>query len=251
MKRKLALICALAFAPLMMMAQDRIVTPFTKRVTNEDGQKVYIKTQPTLSRRSISVGYGFMPASSINSIANQSLIYTSPGNGYRIEGNIGSTMGSVNFAFNYELTPWLEISIPIIYSKNWGVQPVYRSHYNEQIYVTEGYLRDNWFTLMPGARISWMRNSWLSLYSRASIGISLANRNRGIDNDMFSAPAFAYQFSPVGAEFGKAVCFYIEAGFGFTGVVTAGVKFKVGKVLQDGSSSNGRQVEWYEKYMKY
>lgn len=234
--------------PFALYAQDRIVTPFTPRVVQPDGTKVYVKTQPNSGRFGLSVGYGFMPASSFNSTANQYLIYTNPGDGKRSDGNITSSMGAVHFAFNYEINPWLELSIPIVYSRNWGTQnfPV---RIDGVQHTKSGYLRDNWFSLIPSVRVNWMRNSWLSLYSRAGVGISLANRNRGIDNDLYSSPAFAWQFSPVGIEMGRKVCFYLEAGYGFTGVINGGVKFKIGKVLEDGSISTGRKVEWYEKYM--
>lgn len=252
MKIKIVILSILMVIPLASIGQSRIVTPFTPREINADGQKEYVKVQPGSSRRAITVGYGFMPASSINSFANSTLIYTHPGSGKRTAGDITSSMGTISIGFSYEFTPWLELNIPLVYSKNWGTQPHHFKNATTKEWMSdEGYLRDNWFSLIPNVRINWMRNDWLSLYSRVGVGIALANRNRGIDNDLYSAPAFVWQFSPVGAEFGRKVCFFIEGGFGYTGVVTGGVKFKVGKMLKDGTMSNGRQVEWYEKYMKY
>lgn len=247
MKRNFLVLCMFLF-PIALGAQNRVVTPFTPRVVNEDGFKEYVRIKPKAGPFAASVGYGFMPASSIDQFANQVLPYR------RIQGKnagvIESTTGSIMVAFNWEINPWLELTIPLIYSHNNGRHEYRRVLDGSSIYAEDGTIRDDWFTLMPSIRVNWMRTSWLSLYSRVGAGISLANRVRFADlaANLESSRAFAWQVSPVGIEMGRRVCFFVEGGYGFTGVVTGGVKFKMGKVVNK-KVELGRQVDWYDKYL--
>ncbi len=261
------LLCALVALPTIAGAQSRIVTPFTPREVDSTGKKVYVDPQPETSRRSISIGYGFMPATMSNSIVDfQKLAYADPRG--KIYPQLNSSSGTISASFGYEATPWLEVNLAMAYTRNWGT-------YNSEYVETS---RDNWFIILPSARINWLRNSWFSLYSRVGAGPSFVNREFGTwvyisdpdwvddpDDDSdeptmwgvsmsttASAMAFAWQLTPIGVEMGKGrVCFFAEGGYGFMGTVNVGLKLKVGKRLPGGTMSNGRdQGEWYEKYMR-
>lgn len=229
--------------------RGRTITPFTPRIIDSTGKKVYVQPQEVRrSRISITVGYGYSPVTSYNSYANKRFpfVYNNAQSQTFPQGDITSCFGTVSLGFNYEITPWLELNIPIVYSHSKGWQECILGGVQD----VSGYQKDEWITLLPTLRINWMRNNWLSLYTRAGIGIGLGNRYVSCDGDQTAKATFAYQVSPVGVEMGKGnLCFYVEGGYGFTGMVMAGIKLKVGKVLKNNKVSSGRHVNWYDKYL--
>lgn len=226
----------------------RIVTPFTPRVADATGKRVYVQpgNEPQ-SRIAVTLSYGYGAVTSLDWYANKRFpfFYNNSRTQEGPAGRITSSFGTVSLGFNYEVTPWLELNIPFVYSHNRGWQEFSWGGQN-----LSGYLKDDWVTLLPNLKINWMRNHWLSLYTRAGIGIGVGNRWVSVDQDQTTKALLGYQISPLGVEMGKGkLSFFVEGGYGFTGYVTAGLKLKVGKVLKDGRTSTGRHVEWYEKYL--
>lgn len=256
MKSKVLLLSltAILFSAAGAYAQrGRVVTPFTPRVTDSTGKRVYVQPQEKRhSRIAITLGYGYSPVTSYNSYANARFpfIFNNAGNNSNVTyepGRISSNFGTINIGFSYEITPWLELNIPFVYSQNKGTQPWHPTPTQDE----SAGLKDNWATLLPNLRINWVRNNWLSVYSRVGVGIGIGTRWVSVDQDQSTKCVFAYQISPVGVEMGAGkCCFFIEGGYGYTGVVTAGIKLKVGKVLKNGKTSTGRQVDWYDKYLQ-
>lgn len=227
----------------------RIVTPFTPREVDSTGRKVYVQPQrERQSRIAVTFSYGYGAVTSFNSYANRHFPfhYNPLPNEPFPAGRINSNFGTVSIGFNYEITPWLELNIPFVYSHNKGWQECRITDTQDN----SGRQVDDWLTLLPSLRINWMRNNWLSLYTRAGIGLGLGSRWVACDADQSTKALLGYQISPLGVEMGKGkLCFFVEGGYGFTGYVTAGLKLKVGKVLKDGRTSTGRQVNWYDKYL--
>lgn len=225
----------------------RLITPFTPRVADSTGKKVYVQPQEVRrSRIAITFGYGYSPVTSYDSYANARFPFmenNAPNAQGVSAGHITSCFGTVSFGINYEITPWLELNVPFVYSHNNGRQEFRDREKNNQT--------DDWFTLLPSLRVNWLRNNWISLYTRAGIGLGLGNRWVSVDQDQSAKAIFGWQVSPLGVEMGKGnFCFFVEGGYGFTGVVSAGIKLKVGKVLKDGRVSTGRTVNWYDKYLR-
>ncbi len=264
------LLCVLAGLPAIVNAQSRIVTPFTPREVDSLGRKVYVDPQPQASRRSVSVGYGFMSATTsdnVNSI--DKIAYVHLQQGYRLHPHVNGSTGTISVSFGYEATPWLEFNLPMAYAKNWGSCDPVTIKNNAGVPVGRMDLSstDNWFIILPNARINWLRNGWLSLYSRAGAGVSFVTRSfeskvHSSDPDVemlygasssstAGAAAFAWQLSPVGVEVGtERVGFFAEGGYGFMGIINVGLKFKVGKRLPSGAMSNSKSQRWFEEYMR-
>lgn len=246
-KSMLLVLAGAAFSAGGAYAQKgRTVTPFTPRVTDSTGRKVYVQPQEKkLPRIAVTFGYGYSAVTSYDSYANKRFPFmenNSPNAQNVPEGHITGSLGTISVGFNYEITPWLELNIPFVYSHNTGRQ--------EFRQVSQTGQKDNWFTILPNLRINWVRNNWLSVYTRAGVGFGVGTRWVSVDQDQSTKAIFAYQISPVGVEMGKGrFCFFVEGGYGFTGAVTTGIKLKVGKVLQDGRTSTGRHVNWYDKYL--
>lgn len=241
-------------AGLLLAAGDahagggRTVTPFTPRVTDSTGKKVYVQPQETRrSRIAVTFGYGYSPVTSYDSYANARFpfFYNSATTQNDPSARITSCFGTVSVGINYEIAPWLELNVPFVYSHSRGWQTCIRGSQD----MSAGQV-DDWFTLLPSLRINWVRNDWLSVYTRAGIGLGVGNRWVSVDQDQSVKAIFGWQFSPVGVEMGKGnCCFFVEGGYGFTGAVSAGIKLKVGKVLENGKTSMGRKVNWYDKYL--
>lgn len=244
-----AVFFALAVMPAKTFAKGGIVTPFTPRYTTEDGRRLYVNPQPGIGRYSIAPGYGFRPVTSLDSYANRTLSYNNvAGSRVATENRTSGHVGPMFLSVNFELNPWLELSIPISYSRGWGQ---YVTLFDGVPTGESYYTIDSWFALLPSARLSWIRNNWFALYTRAGVGIALGNRYSDKNRDLDHGFAFAWHVSPVGVEFGRRVSFYVEGGYGFLGVVHGGVRFKLGRTDQNENDVLGAQKEWYEKYMKY
>lgn len=248
MKPRLFLLslAGLMFAGGEVVSAQRTITPFTPRVTDSTGKKVYVQPQKVRkSRIAVTFGYGYSAVTSYDSYANKRFpfVHNNFPNAQNVPpGHITGSIGTISIGFNYEITPWLELNVPFVYSHNSG-----RQEFRQETNTGQ---KDNWVTLLPNLRINWMRNNWLSVYSRVGVGLGLGNRWVSVDQDQSTKAIFAYQVSPVGIEMGKGnFCFFVEGGYGFTGAVTAGIKLKVGKLLKSGKMSTGRQVNWYDKYL--
>lgn len=230
--------------------RGRTVTPFTPRITDSTGKKVYVQPQEVRrSRIAITLGYGYSPVTSYDSYANKRFpfFYNNATHQSDPPGHITSCFGTISLGINYEITPWLELNIPFVYShsKGWQVSTAADGAINR----SDGQ-KDDWVTILPNLRINWMRNNWISIYTRAGVGAGIGTRWVSVDQDQTTKAVFAYQVSPVGVEMGKGnLCFYVEGGYGYTGMVMAGIKLKVGKVLKSGKVSTGRHVNWYDKYL--
>ncbi len=224
----------------------RTITPFTPRVTDSTGKKVYVQPQEVRrSRIAVTFGYGYSPVTAHDRYANKRFPFmeNNAPNAKTEKGHITGCFGTVSFGINYEITPWLELNVPFVYSHNNGRQAFRDVQRTDQ--------KDDWFTVLPNLRINWVRNNWLSVYTRAGIGFGLGNRWVSVDADQSAKAIFGWQVSPVGVEMGKGnFCFFVEGGYGFTGMVSAGIKLKVGKVLKNGKTSTGRTVNWYDKYLR-
>lgn len=197
-----------------------MVTPFTKRVVDSTGKEVYVQPQPRGEKRNLTlnVGYGSSPHTRLNSFGNKKL-EIKPFYGPPLDTQMTGCFGSFHIGIGFQFNPWLELNFMFNYSSNTGkvMDPVYNTAYY-----------DDFFTLIPNLRIAWLRNNWFTLYSRIGGGLGLGNREMKMDDEIRHTSIWGYQLSPVGIEIGNhLVGAYVEGGYGFTGTVTAGLRFKV------------------------
>lgn len=76
------------------------------------------------------------------------------------------------------------------------------------------------FSPMVSAKAAWLRREHIALYSRLGAGVLLMSGSGSV------TPAFAFQLSPIGFEFGgRQVRGFVEGGFGMSGFVNGGIKF--------------------------
>lgn len=89
---------------------------------------------------------------------------------------------------------------------------------------------ENFFTVMPTARAYWFRHNKFGMYSRLAAGVAL-NCSKGYvkgtgEEKTQTDVLFGFHLAPVSMEFGSnKVSGFLELGWGYQGVVNAGVKF--------------------------
>lgn len=83
---------------------------------------------------------------------------------------------------------------------------------------------ENYLTVMPTLKASWHRRSGYSLYSRVALGAALEMYDA--NGESKSETQFAFQLTPIALQVGKGkIHGFFELGFGYQGILTAGVSF--------------------------
>lgn len=89
---------------------------------------------------------------------------------------------------------------------------------------------ENFITVMPTVRAYWFRHNHFGMYSRLAAGVAL-NCSKGYVNGTGEENSqtdvlFGFHLAPVSMEFGSSkVSGFLELGWGYQGIVNAGVKF--------------------------
>lgn len=233
----LALICVKSNAKpadSQIGTTKRVISPFTPRVVDSTGRKVYVHPNPQDRNRRfiVDLGYGISALTSKNSFANR-VTNMDMSTHKSLKGDIDGSMGVLYIGVGYEVNPWLTISLQFVYSNGEGYVPeLYR--YNR--------MKDTWYSILPTIRISWMRSRHFAIYSRFSAGYTLGNRE--VNTTSYTAGAFGYQISPIGFEYShKWFGLFVEGGYGMTGFGNAGIRFKFNKG-RDGIYSAPGGVTW-------
>lgn len=223
--------------PLGTYAQFR--TPFETVAKDENGKRQYIRPNPHFGRSSATLSYGFMPMSAMNWWASP-MFDSKFQLGKEYASETKTNIGVISLAYNNQITPWLELQIPISYSYSTGNFTNTPRDFNSYYY-------ESWVSMVPNVKISWAFNDLIHLYSRVGLGVGIGNRYENFNAGMNSKAAFMWQLSPIGFEIGRRARFFIEAGFGQMGIVNAGVKivFNKSDVKPDGTKREIKQ--WYER----
>lgn len=107
-----------------------------------------------------------------------------------------------------------------------GVSATYEQLYEKSKYIT---FRDHFISVMPTGRLHWFRGSIIGMYSRIGAGVSCVfykdSKENSTEEKNYCDTFFAFQVSPVCLEIGsKNIGAFVELGYGFQGVVNAGIK---------------------------
>lgn len=82
--------------------------------------------------------------------------------------------------------------------------------------------------IMLNGRYEYYRNSIVTLYAHVGLGAEISHMMPR-DEDSYNCTYFAYQFSPIGAQFGvsRNVTMFGELGFGAQGLLQVGFRFRL------------------------
>lgn len=225
-----------------------LLLPVIAFAQNDDTEK----KKHTVKGISISLGYSYGGITSNPSYVDQIIVSKITGQS-TMTSEYCNEIANASFNIALEFSEKIELDFMFSYNHNHGKlnpDPKVESY---KLPYTE-----DWFTLMPGVKYNWLRknigskNGLIKLYSKANIGVSLANRYEIVQGGaaINSAGAFAYQVVPFGFEIGGRTCrFFLEGGYGYTGYVRGGVKFSFGhSYSEENNGINGDS--WYKDYLK-
>ena len=178
-----------------------------------------IASQKDETRHEIAVGWGIVP----NSALLDGLFELT---------NVAVSGGSVSYENESYAGP---LSVEYFYhlSKTVGVGGIGAYTFNEQDVVLHrtkiGVAKTHYFTIMPAAKVDWLRKSHWGLYSKVGAGISCRTEkidwkdesdDKKTDNVLFN-----FQASVIGMEVGNAhVRGFAELGIGEQGLGVLGVR---------------------------
>lgn len=121
----------------------------------------------------------------------------------------------------------LSYLLPSKSNLSFGVDLVYQA--TETTYETSGGVQkagdDTWFTVMPRLDYRYINKPNFQLYSNLSAGITMLTSK--LDGEKDSGSAFGFHISPLGIRAGDKVAFFGELGFGFRGLLHAGLAVKL------------------------
>ena len=127
--------------------------------------------------------------------------------------------------FRHFSNPRLAIGGIVSYSK-WDSDILKKSGSHEKV----GECRRNYFSVMPAIKWYWTNKNSFGLYSKAAAGAAFLNNT---DEDFTSGKSkddsktyFMFQFSFIGAEFGRQLRGFAELGIGDQGFAQAGIRYK-------------------------
>lgn len=165
-------------------------------------------------KHEISVGYGAIGATDIISIFGDGIVGT-------ISGNIDelNTTGEISAQYLYNLNKTWGIGVGATFSETDGKN-------KEKTYKQ----KSDYLIVMPTVRANWFRGNYFGMYSRVAAGVyaafnSAKTTDGKVPSDSSNEVGFAFQLSPIGLEIGsRKVCGYIEGGFGYQGMIMAGLR---------------------------
>lgn len=163
----------------------------------------------------ISVGYGFGSAAK----------YIAKYNGADIAGHFygdDKYWGEINMRYVYRYSNLVTFGISYTYT---GMRRDVTDSHGSVV----GHSSVNINVIMPEFKSDWYQNGIFTIYSRAAVGVTIAkvtDEYKSLTkNNTTTVAKFAFQASPIGFEIGKAFAFYVEAGFGYQGIILAGLRY--------------------------
>lgn len=143
-----------------------------------------------------------------------------PGESRYYEGPL-RTSGAISAVYVYRLKRWLEV----------GASLTYAGYYRSVRRASDGgvawRLHDNYFTVMPLVRISWLNRTSVRLYSSFQMGWQRNSERRGF-NEWHEENYVAVQVTLFGVSVGRRFFGYAECGIGMRGLAVAGVGYRFG-----------------------
>lgn len=89
-------------------------------------------------------------------------------------------------------------------------------------------LKTSYLTPMVRTKLAWVRNPGFSFYSSLAVGATfLQAKNQSTGGQTDKTAGLAFQVSPIGIRAGNAVALFAELGFGFQGLISAGLSIRL------------------------
>ncbi|TDK43455.1 hypothetical protein [Algoriphagus formosus] len=165
------------------------------------------------SKVEVRAGYGVLSAQAIGSVLSNSIVGGLDG----YEKTDISSGGALIFSLLFNPSNRISFGLDFGYEK---LDVIYESP--SQANITS---KDRFITVMPRVDLRYVNKEAYSLYGSLAAGGSFLSAERG--NESEQGVAFAYQITPIGIRFGNNIALFAEAGFGFRGLLNAGLSVRL------------------------
>jgi opacity protein-like surface antigen len=174
-------------------------------------------------RNDISINYGFPSVDMINKVSTSDLDNYFPDNRYLSDNYNGS--GVINFVYRRS-------------SRNtkfmWGTSFSYNRFTSDIFYLGtyEGQLNRSFFNWGIEANYKYQNLNKVQLYSGIGVGFRFGNEELtppiGSEKEgtKGSISQISYQINALGIRFGSSIGGYLELGYGYKGIITAGISYQ-------------------------
>ncbi len=160
-------------------------------------------------------GVGFLSSNELISTYSDLLSTSLTGGNYSVSNE--KTPGNFTLAYRYGLNKRLSLGSTFAYS-------LLKSDVNFNGSKT-GTSTNNYFTFAPEVEYKYLYTKNFRLYGFAGAGLTL-NRQEVKEYGKVSTdynPFFNFQVTPLGVQLGNKFGLYVEAGFGYNGIINAGL----------------------------
>jgi hypothetical protein len=126
------------------------------------------------------------------------------------------TTGTLSFGYGNFLSETITVGFSVFYGE-YDATNIYSNGKN-YLYTNRyigGLMRADW---------RWINERSYQFYTAAGLGITTI-QSQGFGQPKANKTTFAGQISPVGFRYGEGFGFYIELGYGNTGIVSGGVSY--------------------------
>ncbi|KPQ13676.1 MAG: hypothetical protein HLUCCX10_12420 [Algoriphagus marincola HL-49] len=165
------------------------------------------------SKVEVRAGYGILSAQAMGSVLSNSIVGGLSG----YEKTDISTGGVFMFSLLFNPSNRISFGLDFGYEK---LDVLYESPSQPNVTST-----DRFITVMPRIDLRYVNKEAYSLYGSLAAGGSFLSAGRG--NESEQGVAFAYQITPIGIRFGNNIALFAEAGFGFRGLLNAGLSVRL------------------------
>lgn len=166
-------------------------------------------------RSEVHGGIGILSSSSIVDLFSDVLVTAVSAGLYSEEASFSVT---TYLGYKYKIKE--RISIGATYAYAYGSSDAVINH------EPAGSFRNNYHTAALELEYSWLLRPRLCLYSAVGVGATVfQQRYTPTEGETVrnSTASFDFQLSPIGIKYGEVFGFFAEAGFGYKGILSAGV----------------------------
>ena len=168
-------------------------------------------------RHEVEIGMGIWNTNEIINTLSDMIINSVP---LGIEMKDGTSWGSIHAAYRYRLTE--RIGIGGLFAYDYSYEKAYLND------VRTGKFYKNHYTFAVEADYKYFAREKFSIYALGGIGMTLYNlkykdQNDKARNGSDTDPYFTFQITPLGLKYGRNYGGFVEMGFGYRGVINAGL----------------------------
>lgn len=169
-------------------------------------------------KHEIGISYGWASNSEWMNFA-QTTIEAMVGQRYENE----KYMGPIGLEYFSRMEPWFSVGAICTYGQM-----------SKDIYYQgnkEGKYSANHFSILPAAKLDWLRREKVGLYSKVALGVTYFAEKSDYDKEEYSDESsnnfhVNWQLTAIGLEVGSSVRVFAEFGFGEQGMALAGLRYK-------------------------